>query len=88
MKWAEAVYGDHPYSRRDEGTQATLASITAADLRAFHKAVFAREKLKIAVVGAIDAETLKGMLDKVFGDLPEKPALRTVPVRHSFLSSK
>jgi len=78
VKWAEAVYGDHPYSRRDEGTQATLASITADDLRAFHKAVFARQKLKIAVVGAIDAETLKGMLDKVFGDLPEKPELRAV----------
>jgi zinc protease len=26
MKWAEAVYGDHPYARRDEGTEKTLAT--------------------------------------------------------------
>lgn len=77
-KWAETVYGDHPYARRDEGTKETLTSISPDDLRHFHKANFAKSGLRVGVVGAIDAETLKTMLDKLFGDLPEKPEL--VPV--------
>ena len=40
--------------------------------RRLHKRLFARADLIIGVVGAIDAETLKRELDKVFGDLPEK----------------
>ncbi len=78
VKWAEALYGDHPYARRDEGTEKSLAAITAEDLRAYHRNVFARENLHVAVVGAIDAETVKRELDKLFGGLPEKPDLRPV----------
>jgi zinc protease len=78
VKWTEAIYGDHPYARPDEGTEKSLATITADDLRAYHKKVFARENLHVAVVGAIDAETVKRELDKLFGGLPEKPVLRPV----------
>ena len=77
-KWIEALYGDHPYARPDVGTENTLASITPDDLRAYHKAVFARDNLYVAVVGAIDAETVKLQLDRLFGDLPEKPSLNPV----------
>jgi len=76
--WLTALYGNHPYARRSGGTAATLATITPADLKAFHKAIFARDNLHVGVVGAIDAETLKGLLDKVFGDLPEKATLTPV----------
>lgn len=78
VKWAEALYGDHPYARPDEGTEKSLATITADDLRSYHKAVFARDNLRVAIVGAIDAETVKRELDRLFGDLPEKPSLRPV----------
>jgi zinc protease len=40
--------------------------------------VLARQNLKIAVVGDIDAETLMPLLDRVFGALPEKPDLAPV----------
>jgi zinc protease len=40
--------------------------------------VLARDNLKIAVVGDIDAETLKPLLDRVFGALPQKPDLATI----------
>lgn len=79
VKWAEALYPGHPYSRRGRGTAESLNAINADDLRAFHKAVFAREKLNVGVVGAIDAESLKKELDRIFGDLPEKPDLLPVP---------
>ncbi|MBX3596055.1 MAG: insulinase family protein [Rhizobiaceae bacterium] len=79
IKWGQALYPDHPYSRLTQGTPETLATITGNDLRALHRRIFAREKLYVGVVGAIDAETLKKNLDRVFGDLPEKPQLRAVP---------
>jgi len=78
IAWAAAIYGDHPYARRDEGTRESLAAIEKADLEAFHQRNFARGNLTVAVVGAIDAETLKRVLDHVFGSLPEEPQL--VPV--------
>ncbi|UDL91319.1 insulinase family protein [Mesorhizobium sp. PAMC28654] len=77
-KWAEAIYGNHPYARSDQGTRQSIATITQDDLRAFHKANFARGGLRVAVVGAIDAETLKQKLDLLFGDLPEKQLLKPV----------
>lgn len=77
-KFAAALYGNHPYARPDEGTEKSLATITPDDLRAFHKANFARDNLHVSVVGAIDADTLKKRLDMVFGDLPEKPPLTPV----------
>lgn len=77
-KWAEAIYSTHPYARPDTGTEASLKTVTADDLRAFHKANFTRENLHVAVVGAIDAETLKKRLDEVFGELPEKAELLPV----------
>jgi zinc protease len=45
------------------------------DLRAV---IFARDNLKIAAVGAINAETLASHLDDIFGQLPEKASL--IPV--------
>ncbi|MEO5759589.1 MAG: pitrilysin family protein [Mesorhizobium sp.] len=77
-KWAEAIYGVHPYARSDQGTKQSIATIAPDDIRAFHKAIFARGGLHVAVVGAIDAETLKKKLDMVFGDLPQQPTLRPV----------
>ncbi|RWO56349.1 pitrilysin family protein [Mesorhizobium sp.] len=77
-KWLEALYGTHPYARPDQGTRQSIATIKPADLIAFHKANFARDGLHVAVVGAIDAETLKRKLDIVFGGLPEHQALAPV----------
>jgi zinc protease len=78
QKWAQALYPGHPYSRPDEGTRQSIATITADDLRAFHTANFARDGLHVAVVGAIDAQTLRRELDRLFGKLPAKQALTPV----------
>jgi zinc protease len=78
QRWLRAIYGEHPYSRSDQGTKGSLTTITADDIRAFHKANFARGGLHVAVVGDIDAATLSNKLDEVFGDLPEKQALAPV----------
>lgn len=77
-EFARALYGEHPYARRSDGTAETLATITPQDLQELHGRTFARGNLNIAVVGAIDAETLKIELDRVFGALPQVPQLEPV----------
>ena len=67
-----ALFPDHPYGRPTEGTTESVIAITTDDLRDYFGRMIARNNLKIAVVGAIDAETLSAMLDEVFGDLPVK----------------
>jgi zinc protease len=66
----EAAFPNHPYSRPVQGTPQSVAAITVADLKSFRERTFARDNLKIAVVGDIDAKTLGVMLDGIFGSLP------------------
>lgn len=62
-----------------------MAAVTADDLRAVHKRIFARDTLQVAVVGDIEAAELGPLLDKVFGGLPAKsqrPSLPAVTLQH------
>jgi zinc protease len=56
----------------------TLKGITRADLVDYYTHIFARDGLKIGVVGDIDAATLAPLLDKVFASLPAKQVLTPV----------
>ena len=75
----KAAFPGHPYGRPLEGTLDTVAAITVDDLRTFHRRTIARDNLRIAVVGAIDATSLARLLDDVFGSLPAKAELSSVP---------
>lgn len=76
--WREAAFPGHPYGLPVRGTLESLALITREDLVATHRACLARDSLKIAVVGAVDAERLGVMLDAAFGALPAKATLVSV----------
>jgi zinc protease len=76
---SKALFPNHPYGRSSNGTPTSLQAITRDDLVDYHRRVFARDGLKIAVVGAIDAKTLAPLLDKTFGGLPAKGQLTPVP---------
>ncbi|HUC51151.1 MAG TPA: pitrilysin family protein [Xanthobacteraceae bacterium] len=78
QRWWQTAFEGHPYGRPVNGTQESLATITVDDLKTYAHKVLARQNLKIAVVGDIDAETLKPILDRVFGALPEKPDLMPI----------
>ena len=78
QRWWETAFAGHPYGRPVNGTQESVPTITVDDLKAYTHRVLARQNLKIAVVGDIDAEAVKTMLDHVFGALPAKPQL--VPI--------
>jgi zinc protease len=74
-RWWETAFEGHPYGRPVNGTSETLSNISIADLKSYTQRILARQNLKIAVVGDIDAEMLKILLDRTFGALPEKPEL-------------
>ena len=72
-------YPDHPYGQPVKGDLAILPTITRDDIVALRTRTMARDNLKVAVVGAIDAETLGRELDRVFGALPASADLVPVP---------
>jgi len=74
-----SVFANHPYARPGDGTLKSMGALTPADLEDYRKRVFARDNLIVGVVGAISEEELIAVLDKVFGELPEKAKLKTVP---------
>jgi len=76
--WATAFAG-HPYAHPARGTLDSVPTITADDLRAYAKNVFARDTLKVSVVGNVDAATAGALVDKVFAGLPAHANLRPVP---------
>ena len=77
--WREAAFGDHPYGQSGRGALDSVPTITRENLLTLRSALMSRDTLKIAVVGAIDAATLGADLDKIFGLLPAKGALKKIP---------
>ena len=73
------AYPGHPYGAPVRGELESLDALTREDLFDMRAKVFARDRLKIAAVGAIDAAQLAQHLDDVFGPLQEKATLVAVP---------
>lgn len=78
-RWWEVAFPNHPYGRPAHGSAESVARIAADDLKAFVRKVFARDTLKIAVVGDIDAATAGQLVDRIFSGLPAKSELVSVP---------
>jgi zinc protease len=78
-RWWETAFAGHPYAHSLRGTLESIATITADDLRGYVKNVFARDTLKVGIVGNIDAATAGALVDKVFASLPAHANLREVP---------
>jgi zinc protease len=77
-RWWETAFAGHPYGRPVNGSLESVPTITADDLKAYTHRVLARNNLKIAIVGDIDPDAARVMLDHVFGGLPAKADL--IPV--------
>ncbi len=61
------------------GTLESVPQITTEDLRAYAKRVFARDRLKVAIVGDLDGAAAGKIVDRIFGALPAKGDLQPVP---------
>ena len=77
-EWYAVAFEGHPYARPSIGTEGTVAKISGDDLEAYRERTFAKDTLKVVVVGDINAEQLGALLDEVFGDLPATANLAAV----------
>ena len=77
--FSETAFPNHPYGRRVLGTEASVKTLTREDVVEAHKKLFARDTLKITVVGDIEVGELTVALDKIFGALPQKAELADIP---------
>jgi zinc protease len=76
--WSQAVFANHPYGRSVDGTPDSIARIDDEVLREFHRRTLARDNLVIGVVGDVNADEIKALVDRAFGGLPEKSELTPV----------
>jgi zinc protease len=74
------VYGFHPYGMPQSGTPETLASITRADLVAFHQKYFVPNNAILAIVGDVTAEEAFASVRRVFGDWERREVPAAPPV--------
>jgi len=72
LAWYKTAFEGHPYALPRQGTSESVAAITVEHLRDYVTQTFARDQMKIGVVGDIDAETLGPILDDLFSDLLAK----------------
>jgi zinc protease len=77
-RWWETAFPGHPYGRETKGTLETVPRITADDLRTYVHRVFARDGLKVSIVGDVDAKAAGELIDRAFAGLPAKNDLKPV----------
>jgi zinc protease len=78
-RWWSIAFPGHPYGQPTPGTLESVSLIGVDALKTFMAQSIARDGLKIAVVGDIDAATLGPLLDQTFGALPAKTELMPIP---------
>ena len=74
-QWYAQAFAGNNYSRPVDGTPDSIRGLTADDIRAQHARLFAKESLKVVVVGDIDRLAAGDALDAIFGGLPDKASL-------------
>ena len=77
--WWATAFPEHPYGREMNGTLDSVPRIAIDDLKTYTKRVFARDNLKIAIVGDLEAAAAGALVDRVFGSLPAKADLHLIP---------
>jgi zinc protease len=79
LNWWATAFPDHPYGRSVNGTLESVPNITVDDMKALLRRTLARNTIKLAIVGDIDAATAGALIDRTFGALPAKAELTPVP---------
>jgi len=77
-RWYAEAFPGSVYARPITGTSESVARITPDDLKAQHARLFARDVLKIVIVGDIAKAAAAEAIDAIFGGLPEKAQVTPV----------
>ena len=76
----QAVYGSHPYARRDSGEIASVARLTPADLRAFYRSHYAAQGTVIALIGDISRADAERIAQQLTAALPPASLAATATI--------
>ena len=74
----EMAFGAHPYGRAKDGTQSSLEGLTREDIRTQYQNTFARDNLKLALVGDMTRAQMRRLMRDVFAALPAHSKLPRV----------
>jgi zinc protease len=78
VAFVHAIFGDRPYGHMPEGSTASVARLTPADVSDFYKNYYKLGSAVIAVAGDVDANQIKAELESEFtglkGRVPAQPA--------------
>ena len=74
-----AVFGDHPYGLRSNGTQESVEALTRKQLLAFRDECVTAKNGILAIFGDISVEEVRSLTAELFTALPEGKLLMTDP---------
>ena len=78
----KALYGEHVYANKSNGTVKSVKSITIADMKAFYKKYFVAKNAVVALVGDLNRKQAEALVNKVTGNLPSGSAAAAItPVK-------
>ncbi len=75
----KAIYGDHPYSQPEEGTEASLSQISVKDLAAFHQQYYVASNVIVAIVGDLDRAGAEKVVSTLTTGLPAGEKAPEIP---------
>jgi len=78
-RWYQDAFPGNAYGRPADGTPQSVARIMRDDLTSQHAKLFARDVLKVVIVGDIDKAAAAAALDSIFGDLVERAKIELLP---------
>jgi len=82
LAFFKALYGDHVYANKSNGTVETINAITIADMQAFYQKYFVAKNAVVALVGDLSRQQAEVLVKKVTGDLPSGSAAPAIaPVK-------
>lgn len=74
-----AVFGTHPYAQPETGTPESVASVTRADLVAFHAGHYRPANLVVAIMGDIDRAGAAALANRLAEGLPAGAGVAPLP---------
>lgn len=66
----KVAYAGHPYLNSTNGTPETVAKLTPDDLRAYHKKLMETSRLLLVIVGDLNVNEVRSLVEASFGKLP------------------
>src|SRR5262249_11059854 len=77
-RWYAEAFPGHVYARPISGTPDSIARVTRDDLQGQHSVLFARDLLRVVIVGDIDKSAAAIAIDNIFGSIPKKGQITPV----------